>query len=435
VTAVAAPRSWPFLFGQAGRHGNRALLVPGLPVGPDFVAALHRAARTGAAGFATDDGRPYTVVSRRVEALSDGDIRLFESGTGRLSATLRGHRGRVSTVDLAPDGRVLATAGWDGALRLWDVTTGTALAGTGLAGTGLAGTGLAGCRFDPSGTRVATCAYDGTVVVFDTRSGTEVSLPPSAIPPSGALAFNAPGRILFVADREGGVLVLHLPSRAALPPLRVHDAAITSMALGANRRLLATASRDGTAVVWDLVRRAPLVRLRGHAGWVTGCAFANGGTRVLTSGWDGTVRSWDLSGRSATLALSGEAHLTALTSTVDGQAIVADGLGRILAVDLARSTAAVVVDGLPGTVDALSGSPDGQLLVAGGLTDPASGGVPATDGYGRPATFTEGLVLPGADVPFVPSRSDWDRVRAASLEAFAVASADPTGRRVLTSTP
>lgn len=431
MTTVAAPRSWPFLFGRAGRHGERALLVPGLPVRPDFVAALHRAAGTGAATFTTDDGTPYTVVGRRVPALSDVDIRLFDPGTGGLRATLRGNRGRVSTVDLAPGGRVLASAGWDGALRLWDVTTGTAVAERADASRW-----LAGCRFDPSGTRVASCAYDGTVAVFDTRSGTELSLPPSSVPPSGALAFNGPGRILFVADREGGILALHLPSRAALPRLRGHDAAITSMALSANRRLLATASRDGTAMVWDLhQRRAPLVRLRGHSGWVTGCAFTDGGTRVVTSGWDGTVRSWDLAGRSVTLALSGEAHLTALASTVDGRVVVADGLGRILAVDPARSTAAVVVDNLPGTVGTLAGSPDGRLLVAGGLTDPASGGVPAADGYGRPATFTEGLVLPGADVPFVPSRADWDRVRAAALEAFAVASADPTGRRVLTSTP
>jgi WD40 repeat protein len=458
---VTVQAGWPFLFSQAGRHGNRVLLVPGLPVATDFVGALHRAAGASTADgagrgtFTTGDGAAYTVVCRRVRAVSDGTVQIFNLGTGRHVSTLDGHRGRVSSVAFAPDGLTIATAGWDGSLRLWAADSGAALVHRPDRALW-----LAGCRFDPAGARVAACGYDGTVVVFDARSGAEFAAVRLGVPLAGALAFNAPGRILLAAGLAGEVQLLHLATGTVLPPLAGHDAPVTSMAMTASGRLLATASQDGTVIVWDLRRRARVMRLRGHAGWVTGCAFATGGAALVTSGWDGTVRRWDLAGRSMTTAFAGEAPLTALSTTgsgttgsgttgsgptgsgttgsgttADARAIVSDPLGRIVVVDVARATGRVAIDGLPGLVDVLACSPDGRLLAIGGLAAPRAGGTAAADGYGRPATFTEGVVLPGADIPYVPSDSEWDRVHVASLQAFAVASTDRSGRRILTSTP
>ena len=51
-------------------------------------------------------------------------IRLWNVRTGRLLRILTGHRGIVYSVSFSPDGKTLASGGFDATIRLWDVRTG-----------------------------------------------------------------------------------------------------------------------------------------------------------------------------------------------------------------------------------------------------------------------------------------------------------------------
>ncbi|HZM66760.1 MAG TPA: hypothetical protein VFC16_10730, partial [Nakamurella sp.] len=55
---------------------------------------------------------------------ADGTVRLWDPATGRQVRELTGHTGWVLAVVFAPDGRLLASAGADGTVRLWDPATG-----------------------------------------------------------------------------------------------------------------------------------------------------------------------------------------------------------------------------------------------------------------------------------------------------------------------
>ncbi len=51
-----------------------------------------------------------------------GGIRLLDLSTGATLAVLRGHTGRVSSVEFGPEGGWLVSGSWDGTARVWDLT-------------------------------------------------------------------------------------------------------------------------------------------------------------------------------------------------------------------------------------------------------------------------------------------------------------------------
>jgi WD40 repeat protein len=57
----------------------------------------------------------------------DGTVRLWEAPSGRALASLQGHTSTVIGVALSADGAILASGSGDGTVRLWDPKCGTSV--------------------------------------------------------------------------------------------------------------------------------------------------------------------------------------------------------------------------------------------------------------------------------------------------------------------
>jgi WD40 repeat protein len=128
-----------------------------------------------------------------VSAGEDGAVRVWDAAAGRERHQLPRQEGGVYGLALSPDGLTLATAGADGLVRLWDVVTGQALEK--LAGHRGAAVGVA---FAPDGKTLASGGSDGTVRLWDVARRQPLRHFAARAPRVTGVAFSPDGKVLAV---------------------------------------------------------------------------------------------------------------------------------------------------------------------------------------------------------------------------------------------
>ena len=232
----------------------------------------------------------------------DGTVRLWDVATGSNTATLLGHTDWVNSVAFSPDGNMLASGADDNTVRLWDVATGEST-------TTLSGhtSRVFSVAFSPGGSIVASASDDNTVRLWDVATGSNTATLAGHTDYVYSVAFSPDGSIVASASGDFTVRLWDVATGESTATLSGHTSQVSSVAFSPGGSIVASASHDETVRLWDVATGSNRGTL-GHTSYVISVAFSPDGNMLASGDVDGFINLWDVSGTTG-LALDDEGEV------------------------------------------------------------------------------------------------------------------------------
>mmetsp|Transcript_11912 Transcript_11912/g.35648 ORF Transcript_11912/g.35648 Transcript_11912/m.35648 type:complete len:519 (-) Transcript_11912:687-2243(-) len=236
---------------------RKARVVPPELASPAQLAAFSLQAsqplhKTGKGGIKAIDVSPAAGSGVVATGGGDGAVAVFDTASGRLVSTLKGHSKKINSVKFMGDEGVVLSASSDGTARIWRAGEDGVLTSAAVLTEHTAE--VTAVTPHPSNAYFVTASLDKSWAFYDAATATCLST---------------------VKDEAG------------------MDCGITTAEFHPDGIILGTGCQDTVVRVWEARQQKNVAKFEGHTGPVAGMSFSENGYYLATCAADG-VKLWDL---------------------------------------------------------------------------------------------------------------------------------------------
>ena len=231
-----------------------------------------------------------------------GDVRLFDFGTGKIKAVLKGPELAIYDVAFSPDGTYLAAGGQEGFVFVWQSDASDPTGWKPLTRLDADSLHIQHVAFADGGRKLVVTTTDNGIRLWNFPSGEPIDMPdaePLADSPVMALAVSADGALFATGNNDGVVQVWKAADGTLVHDMPKQDFLIGSLtfAAGAERLVASCGYRCGDkyrTVEWTVADGQEALQYRGHDGTVYASTQSPDGRMVVTAGGlRHSIHLWD----------------------------------------------------------------------------------------------------------------------------------------------
>jgi WD40 repeat protein len=291
----------------------------------------------------------------------DGTVKLWDVTTGQDIKTLKGHKSQVTSVSFSPNGKIIASASFDRTVKLWDVTTGLEIKT--FEGHN---SKVLSVSFANDGKTVASASSDKTVKLWDVTTGQNIKTLKGHTDEVWGVSFSPYGKTIASVSSDKTVKLWDITTGQEIKTLKGHNSKVLGVSFSPDGKIVASASEDTTVKLWNVTTGRDIKTLKGHRNWVYGVSFSPNGKTVASASSDRTIKLWDVKTGQEVETFNGHAdEVNSVSFSNNGKSVASASRDQTVKVwNITTAQKIKILEGHNSQVTSVSFSPNGETIVS-----------------------------------------------------------------------